>query len=79
MPFSELLPRLHNKYNGLKWNYKKRRRFVDHNMRTDIHVVFVYSIFSVALVIYSVVWWSEFLAANPEVRGSIPGATKFSE
>jgi hypothetical protein len=27
----------------------------------------------------SVVYWSEFLAANPEVQGSIPGATKFSE
>jgi hypothetical protein len=27
----------------------------------------------------SVVWWSEFLAANPEVPRSIPGATKFSE
>jgi hypothetical protein len=26
-----------------------------------------------------VVWWSEFLAANPEVLGSIPGAIKFSE
>jgi hypothetical protein len=27
----------------------------------------------------SVVWWSEFLAANIEVPGSIPGATRFSE
>jgi hypothetical protein len=27
----------------------------------------------------SVVWWSEFLAANPEVPGSIPCATRFSE
>jgi hypothetical protein len=27
----------------------------------------------------SVVKWSEFLAANPEVTGSIPGATRFSE
>jgi hypothetical protein len=27
----------------------------------------------------SVVIWSEFLAANPEVAGSIPGATTFSE
>jgi hypothetical protein len=27
----------------------------------------------------SVVWWSEFLAANPEVPGSIPGDTRFSE
>jgi hypothetical protein len=26
----------------------------------------------------SVVFWSEFLAANPEVLGSISGATKFS-
>jgi hypothetical protein len=26
-----------------------------------------------------VVWWSEFLAANPEVPGAIPGATRFSE
>jgi hypothetical protein len=25
------------------------------------------------------VQWSEFLAANPEVPGSIPGATRFSE
>jgi hypothetical protein len=24
-----------------------------------------------------VVYWSEFLAANPEVPGSIPGATRF--
>jgi hypothetical protein len=27
----------------------------------------------------SVAYWSEFLAANPEVPGSIPGATRFSE
>jgi hypothetical protein len=27
----------------------------------------------------SVVWWSEFLSADPEVPGSIPGATRFSE
>jgi hypothetical protein len=26
-----------------------------------------------------VVWWSEFLAANPEVPGPIPGATRFPE
>jgi hypothetical protein len=26
-----------------------------------------------------VVWWSEFLAANPGVPGSILGATRFSE
>jgi hypothetical protein len=25
----------------------------------------------------SVVWWSDFLAANPEVPGSIPGTTRF--
>jgi hypothetical protein len=27
----------------------------------------------------SVVYWSEFLAADPEVPGSIPGAARFSE
>jgi hypothetical protein len=27
----------------------------------------------------SVVWWSEFLATDPDVPGSIPGATTFSE
>jgi hypothetical protein len=27
----------------------------------------------------SEVLWAEFLAANPEVPGSIPGAIKFSE
>jgi hypothetical protein len=27
----------------------------------------------------SVVWWSEFLAIDPEVLGSIPGAIRFSE
>jgi hypothetical protein len=27
----------------------------------------------------SVVWWSEFLATDPEVLGSIPGASRFSE
>jgi hypothetical protein len=27
----------------------------------------------------SVFWWSAFLAVNPEVPGSIPGATRFSE
>jgi hypothetical protein len=27
----------------------------------------------------SVVYWSEFLATVPEVPGSIPGATRFSE
>jgi hypothetical protein len=26
-----------------------------------------------------VVYWSEFLATDPEVPGSIPGATRFSE
>jgi hypothetical protein len=27
----------------------------------------------------SVVWWSEFLATDQEVPGSIPGRTRFSE
>jgi hypothetical protein len=27
----------------------------------------------------SMVWWSEFLTANPEVLGSIPGAARFSK
>jgi hypothetical protein len=27
----------------------------------------------------SVVYWSEFLATDPEVPGSLPGATRFSE
>jgi hypothetical protein len=27
----------------------------------------------------SVAWWSEFLATDPEVPDSIPGATRFSE
>jgi hypothetical protein len=27
----------------------------------------------------SFVWWSEFLATDPEVPGSIPGAAIFSE
>jgi hypothetical protein len=27
----------------------------------------------------SVIKWSEFLAADPEVPGSIPGATRFSD
>jgi hypothetical protein len=27
----------------------------------------------------SVVWWSEFPATDPDVPGSIPGATRFSE
>jgi hypothetical protein len=27
----------------------------------------------------SVVWWSEFLATDPKVPGSISGATRFSE
>jgi hypothetical protein len=27
----------------------------------------------------SMVYWSEFLATDPEVSGSIPGATRFSE
>jgi hypothetical protein len=27
----------------------------------------------------SVVWWSEFLATDPEVLGLIPGATRLSE
>jgi hypothetical protein len=27
----------------------------------------------------SVISWAEFLAINPEVPGSIPGATRFSE
>jgi hypothetical protein len=29
--------------------------------------------------IASVVWWPEFLAADRQVSGSIPGATRFSE
>jgi hypothetical protein len=29
--------------------------------------------------ISSVVWWSGFLATDPEVLGSIPGSTRFSE
>jgi hypothetical protein len=36
----------------------------------------------VAVICYetaSVVYWSEFLATDPEVPASIPGATKFSE
>jgi hypothetical protein len=28
---------------------------------------------------YSVVYWSEFLATDPEIPDSIPGATRFSE
>jgi hypothetical protein len=27
----------------------------------------------------SVIYWSEFLATDPEVPGLVPGATKFSE
>jgi hypothetical protein len=27
----------------------------------------------------SMVWWSEFLATDTEILGSIPGATRFSE
>jgi hypothetical protein len=27
----------------------------------------------------SVVWWPEFLATDPEVLGSIPGASRFSD
>ena len=30
-------------------------------------------------VVFSVVYWSEFLATDTEVPGSIPGATRFSE
>jgi hypothetical protein len=37
--------------------------------------IFIYG----ASVTASVVWWSEFLAANPEVTGSIPGAPRYSE
>jgi hypothetical protein len=33
----------------------------------------------VAFLTASVVWWSEFLAANPKVPSSIPGDTRFSE
>jgi hypothetical protein len=29
--------------------------------------------------LHFVVWWSEFLATDPEVPDSIPGATRFSE
>jgi hypothetical protein len=28
---------------------------------------------------YFVVYWSEFLATDPEIPGSIPGASRFSE
>jgi hypothetical protein len=33
----------------------------------------------VVILTASVVKWSEFLATDPEVSGSIPGATRFSE
>jgi hypothetical protein len=32
----------------------------------------------VMLATASVVWWSEFLATDPEVPGSIPSPTRFS-
>jgi hypothetical protein len=31
------------------------------------------------IIMNDVVLWSEFLATDPEVPGSIPGATRFSE
>jgi hypothetical protein len=43
-----------------------------------IFFIFVFRTFSV-LETASVVWWSEFLATDPEVPGLIPGATRFSE
>jgi hypothetical protein len=33
----------------------------------------------VSVHLASVVWWSEFLATDPEGPGSIPGPTRFSE
>jgi hypothetical protein len=35
--------------------------------------------FAVFFTTASVVYWSQFLATDPEVPGSIPGATSFSE
>jgi hypothetical protein len=40
---------------------------------------FLFTVGSVRRVTASVVWWSEFLATDPEVPGSIHGATRFSE
>jgi hypothetical protein len=40
-------------------------------------IFFSISRFSAAVTAY-VIYWSEFLAANIEVPGSIPGATRFS-
>jgi hypothetical protein len=31
-----------------------------------------------SVLILSVVWWSEFLATDPDILGSLPGATTFS-
>jgi hypothetical protein len=43
---------------------------------------FSFILFNLAFGVYStasVVYWSESLATNPEVPGSIPGATRFPE
>ena len=45
------------------------------NSSSSIVVVIVVVVVGTA----SVVWWSEFLATDTEVPGSIPGATRFSE
>jgi hypothetical protein len=58
-------------------NKKKHQR---HSAETFIYIQNREStIHSSFIATASVVWWSEFLAADPEDPGSITGTTKFSE
>jgi hypothetical protein len=54
------------------------------NLAADIETIRNFSwlyrnIYSLLLSAASVVKWSEFLATDPEVSSSIPGAIRFSE
>jgi hypothetical protein len=56
--------------------------YMKNNVQIVISTAYAFSVafFTVMLgVTASVVWWSEFLATYPEVPGSIPGPTRFSE
>jgi hypothetical protein len=52
---------------------RNKQLFIFHPTRSYIYRLIILKMAA------SVVQWSEFLATDPEVAGSIPGATRFSE
>jgi hypothetical protein len=52
---------------------------ISHDNYEDRHQVGVDVLSTKLTITASVVWWSQFLARDLEVPGSIPGTTRFSE